>query len=101
MLLYLHEMNTHMKCIKISQVSYFTFFTCIPVSNHAYRLPLTLTALLQVDLINVAYLMACAIIRSSYISLHFLNDVVNDVKWTRKLKKKAVIIASLKKQIVN
>ena len=68
------------------------------MSNHAYRLPLTLTALLQVDLINVAYLMACAIIRSSYISLHFLNDVVNDVKSTRKLIKNDVMIASLEKE---
>ena len=87
MLLYLHEMNTHMKCIK-TQVSYFTFFKCIPVSNHAYQLPLTLTALLQVDLINVTYLMACAFIRSSYITLHFLNDAVNDVDSTRKSKEK-------------
>ena len=40
-----------------------------------YQLPLVLISLLQIDLINVDYLI---------ITLHFLNDVVNNVKSTRK-----------------
>ena len=42
-----------------------------------YQSPLILTALLHFDLINVAYLTACAFIRSH------LNDVVNAIESTR------------------
>ena len=73
---------------------------CVFISYLSY-----LTALLHVGLINIAYLMACIFIRSTwpvllfegvrrkiiggiqrhtYMTLHFLNDVVNDVELTRK-----------------
>ena len=44
-----------------------------------YQLPLILTAMLHVDLINVAYLTACVMM-----TLHFLNGIVIDVESTRK-----------------
>ena len=47
-----------------------------------FQSPLILIALLQVDLINVAYLTACAFI----MTLHFLNDI-NDIEPTRISKK--------------
>ena len=50
-----------------------------------YQLPLILTALLHVDLINVAYLMACAFIRF-LMTLHFFNDVDNDAESTQNSK---------------
>ena len=46
-------------------------------------LPLILTAFMQVDLINVAYLTAC-VIYQVIMTFHFLNDAVNDVESTRK-----------------
>ena len=49
-------MILHVVAIKFLQAAFFSFF---------YQSPLILTALLYVDLINVAYLTACAFIRSS------------------------------------
>ena len=43
-----------------------------------YQLSVILTALMRVDQINVAYLMACIMM------LHFLNDVINDDESTQK-----------------
>ena len=48
-----------------------------------YQLPLILTALLHLDLINAAYLTVC--LYQVIMMSHFLNDIVNDIELTRKL----------------
>ena len=58
-----------------------------------YRLPLILTALSYIDLINIAYLTAC--VYQVIMTLHFLNDVVGDVESDPKIDN-YVIIATLK-----
>ena len=74
---------------------------CLSISNIViYQFPLILTALLHVDLINVAYLTAYAFIRSSW-RCTILNDVVNDVESTRQSITTCtvyVVIASLKSE---
>ena len=56
-----------------------------------YQLPLSLTELLQHNLINVSYLTACYLYQVM-MTLNFLNDVADDAESTQK----HVIIASLK-----
>ena len=51
----------------------------------AYQSPLILTEQFQHNLINVSYLMACYLYQVM-MTLHFLNDVANDVESTKKLK---------------
>ena len=58
-----------------------------------YHLPLILTALLYVDLINVAYYGMC--LYQFMLTLHFLNDVVNDIELTQK----SINIASLSSEL--
>ena len=60
-----------------------------------YQLPLILTALLYVDLINIAYLTGC--VYQVIMTLHFLNDVVSDVESNTKIGN-YVIIATLKSE---
>ena len=45
--------------------------------NKIYQSPLILTELIQHNLINVSYLTACYL-NQVMMTLHFLNDVVND-----------------------
>ena len=45
--------------------------------NKIYQSPLILTELIQHNLINVSYLTACYLYQVM-MTLHFLNDVVND-----------------------
>ena len=51
--------------------------------NGFYQFPLLLTELFQHSLINVSYLTACYLYQVM-MTLHFLNDVANDAKSTRK-----------------
>ena len=51
---------------------------------HLYQLPFILIALWHVDLINVAYLTACTCLYQVIKTLHFLNDIINDVELTQK-----------------
>ena len=47
-----------------------------------YQLHIILTALIHVDLINVA---SCMCFYQVIMTLHFLNDVINDVESTQKM----------------
>ena len=50
-----------------------------------YQSPLILTEFFQHNLINVSYLTACYLYQVM-MTLHFLNDVANDVESTQKSK---------------
>ena len=50
-----------------------------------YQSPLILTELIQHNLINVSYLMACYL-HQVMMMLHFFNDVANDTESTQKSK---------------
>ena len=52
---------------------------------YVYQSPLILTELIQHNLINVSYLTACYLYQVM-MTLHFLNDVVNDAESTQTSK---------------
>ena len=63
----------------------FVWFDALRPSKQFYQSPLILTELSQNNLINVSYLTACYLYQVM-MTLHFLNDIANDVELTQKSK---------------